>query len=179
MLHIIASEAGEHHENGLHLAGDINEVIWGSLAFFVVFGIIVWKAGPAIRRGLEGRTARIEAELAEAKAARAEAEAALTATSADLPDLETEEARIRAEAVEAAKGLKVDLISRAQAEADEIRTRGTIEVEAFRRQAIADLTVEMSRLTKVSATDLVVGELDPTAHGDLIETYISQLEQLS
>ena len=180
MFYLIATEAeGGHHENGHHLAGDINEVIWGSVAFFVLLALLVWKAGPAIMKALRSRTERIEAELAEAKAARAEAEAALTASSSELPDLATEETRIRAEAEEAAERLKTDLVARAQVEADEIRTRGNAEVENYRRQAIADLTADMSRLTKDSATDLVVGTLDPTVHGDLIEKYISQLEQLS
>lgn len=175
MLYLLASEA----PNGRHLASDTNEVIWGSIAFLVIVAILVKLAGPAVAKAFRGRTARIEAELAEAKAERAAAEAALNSSSADLPDVGAEEQRIEADAVEAAARLKADMIARAQVEADDIRTRGTAEVENFRRQAIADLTTEMSDLTKVSAEDLVVDALDPAAHGELIENYISQLEQLS
>ena len=60
----------------VHWPADINEVYWGTIAFLVIVGLAVWKAGPAIQQAMKDRTAGIEAELAEAKAARAEAEAA-------------------------------------------------------------------------------------------------------
>ncbi len=174
MLNLIAADA----PNGVHLAGDINEVIWGSIAFFVVVGLLAKLAGPAMLKGFRGRTERIEAELADAKAERAAAEAALTTSTSDLPDLSVEEDRIRAEATETAARVKADLIAKAQAEADDVRARGAQEVENYRRQSIADLTSEMSELTKNSAEAVVVESLDASAQGDLIESYIAQVEQL-
>lgn len=173
MLQLIASE----EPNGVHLASDINEVIWGSIAFFVIVGLIVWLAGPAIAKAFRGRTERIEAELNAAKEARAEAEAALTSSTADLPDVSAEEERIRAEATDAAARLKADLIARAEAEAEDIRSRGTTEVENYRRQALADLTAELAQATKDSAEAIVVANLDQSSHGDLIDSYITQVEQ--
>lgn len=174
MLNLIAADA----PNGVHLAGDINEVIWGSIAFFVVIGLMVKLAGPAAVKAFRGRTERIEAELADARAERDAAEAALTVSTSDLPDLSVEEDRIRSEASETAARLKADLIAKAQADADDVRARGTVEVDNYRRQAIADLTSEMSELTKNSAEAVVVESLDASAQGDLIEGYIAQVEQL-
>ncbi len=173
MLQLIAADA----PNGRHLPGDINEVYWGSLAFFVVIGLMIWLAGPAISRALKSRTERIEKELADAKAARVEAEAMLTSRSAELPDLGVEEERIRSEAVETAARLKADLIARATAEAEDIRTRGMVEVDNYRRQAVADLTAEVAEVTKNSAETIVVENLDDRSHGDLIDAYIAQVEQ--
>lgn len=174
MLYLIAADA----PNGRHIPGDVNEVYWGTIAFLVVLGLMVKFAGPAIVNGLRGRTERIEAELADARAEREAAEAALTTSSADLPDVSAEEARIRSEATETAARLKADLIAKAQTEADDVRARGTAEVDNYRRQAIADLTAEMSQVTKDSAEALVVGNLNDQSQGDLIESYITQVEQL-
>ncbi len=124
MLSILASE----EPNGVHLASDINEVIWGSLAFFVLLALIVWKAGPAIKAAISGRTDRIRDELATAEAERSDAEAALTAKAADLPDVSTEQTRIRAEATETAARLKSDMAAKAQADAAALVARANGEV---------------------------------------------------
>ncbi len=174
MLSVFAAEA----PNGVHLAGDIREVYWGSLAFFVVLGLMLRYGWPAMRRAFAARTERIEAELADARRQRDEAEAFLNTSSADLPDVSSEEERIRSEAVEQAARLKADLIAQAEADAEEIRTRGTVEVENFRRQAITDLSNEMSRLTRESTEAVVVEQLDDAAQSDLIENYINQVQQL-
>ena len=163
--------------NGIHIPADVNEVYWGSLAFFVVVGLIWWRAGPLIANALKERTARIETELQEAKAARDEAEAALEASSADLPDVSAEEARIRAEAEATAEKLKTDLVAKAEAEA--IRERGRSDVENRRRQARADLTAEVARLTRSSAEAVVREGLDGGSQAELIDSYINQVGDLS
>ena len=46
------------------------EIIWGGLASLIIFALLIKFAGPAIKKGLAARTARIQAELdgaAEAK----------------------------------------------------------------------------------------------------------------
>lgn len=169
---------GSEEPNGYHLASDINEVIWGSVAFFIVAGLIVWKAGPFVAATMRDRTSRIEVELAEAKAARAEAEAVLQASAAEVPEVAAEEARIRAEAETTAQQLKADLIAKAEAEADAIRERGRTDVTSRRRQARADLVAEVSRLTRTSAEAVVRQGLDGGSQNDLIESYIDQVGEL-
>ncbi len=174
MLYLIAADG----PNGVHIPGDVNEVYWGTAAFLVLVALFFRYGLAPAKAAMKGRTERIEAELAEARLAREEAEAALTASTADLPDVSSEEERIRAEAVEQAARLKADLIAKAESDAEDIRTRGTAEVENYRRQAIADLTNQMSSLTKDSAEALVNESLDDQSHADLIESYINQVQQL-
>ena len=179
-LYLLAAEEGEvHHDNGVHLAGDIKEVIWGSIAFFVVLGLILWKALPAIRQAMEDRTARIEGELAEAKSRREAAETALRSSTSELPDLSEEEARIRAEANETAARLKADLIAKAEAEADSVRERGKADVANRKRQARADLSSEISEATRQAAEVMVKDQLDGSAQADLIESYINEVSRMS
>lgn len=174
-LHLFAAE----EPNGYQLAGDINEVIWGSIAFFIVAGLIIWKAGPLIAEAMRDRTARIEAELDEAKSQRAEAEAALTASSAELPDVGAEETKIRSEALTTAIKLKEDLLIRAEAEAEAVRERGRTDVTNRKRQAQADLAAEISRMTRETAEAVVLDGLDGASQSDLIENYINEVSQLS
>ncbi|MGI9595131.1 MAG: hypothetical protein ACR2QK_03165 [Acidimicrobiales bacterium] len=176
-LYLLAAE--EHHENGVHLAGDTNEIIWGSIAFFIVAGLLAWKVLPLITKAMHDRTARIEAELADAKAARAEAERALTASSAELPDAGTEEANIRREAHATAAKLKEDLVARAEAEAEAVRDRGRNDVVTRKRQAQADLLAEISAMTRNTAEAVVLDGLDGSSQSDLIENYINQVSQMS
>lgn len=165
--------------NGLHWPADINEVYWGTVAFLLIVGVAVWKAGPSVAQSMRDRTARIEAELAEAKEARAEAEAALRNTSEELPDVSAEEARIRAEAETTAQKLKADLVAKAEAEAEAVRERGRADIENRKRQAQADLAAEVSRLTRSSAEAVVRQGLDASSQSDLIEGYINQVSEMS
>ncbi|MEL7155110.1 MAG: F0F1 ATP synthase subunit B [Actinomycetota bacterium] len=174
MLNLLAAEA----PNGVHIPGDVNEVYWGTAAFLVLVVLFIrYGIGP-VRTAMRRRTERIEAELADARRQREEAESALNASAADLPDVSVEETRIREEAVAQAARLKADLIAKAESDAADVRTRGTVEVENYRRQAIADLTAHMSSLTKDSAEAVVHESLDDQSQNDLIENYINQVQQL-
>lgn len=163
--------------NGVHLASDLNEVYWGSLAFFVLLALVVWKAGPAIKAAISGRTDRIRAELAAAEAERAEAEAALTAKAADVPDVSTEQTRIRAEAVETAARLKADMAAKAQDDAAALVARANGDVVNQRAQAMADMREEVARLTRDATEAVVTDSLDDAAQSALIDQYISQVGQ--
>ncbi len=174
-MNLIAAEG----PNGVHLAGDINEVYWGSIAFFVLMGLIIWKAGPAIKGMLTGRTDRIRNELAEAAQARDEAQAVLNESTADLPDVDAEADRIRSEAVETAERLKTDIVAKAGVEAQTLKDRAAVDIENQKRQALADIREEVARLTRGATEEVVNDSLDDAAHSDLIENYINQVSQLS
>jgi len=165
--------------NGYQIAHDVREVVWGSIAFFVVFGLVMWKGWPAITQAAARRTARIETELAEARSRREAAEAALSASTSELPDLSAEAERIRGEAATTAARLKADLIAKAEAEADGVRERGKSDVANRKRQARADLHAEIAEATRRAAEDMVRADLDGAAQSDLIESYINQVSRMS
>ena len=52
---------------------ETNELIWGTVGFAVVFGLITWKGLPAIKTGMNNRTERIRSDLDAAEAQRTEA----------------------------------------------------------------------------------------------------------
>jgi F-type H+-transporting ATPase subunit b len=171
MVAILASEAG----NGWWLPHDPWEILWGSLAFFVVASFLVWKAGPMVKKAFVGRSERIEANLNDVSSDRSAAEAERDATKVALADSDSEAARIVSEARDTAAKVKADLIARAEADAVAIRERGVAEIEAARRSAQADLTAEVARLAAGAAEQVVHANLDDTTQQDLIESYIAQV----
>ena len=171
MLALLASEEG----NGYWLPHDLNEVYWGTAAFLIVDGLIVWKAGPAIKKAAAARPERIKAELDSAAAARAEAEKSFSDVKAALADSDKEAARIIEEARETATKVGADIVARAHTDAAAIKERGQAEIASARRQAQADLTAEVSRLALGAAEKVVESNLSEATQQALVESYISQV----
>jgi F-type H+-transporting ATPase subunit b len=171
MLALLAAEEG----NGYWLPHDINEVIWGTLAFVIVFGLLIWKAGPAIKTAVAARPARIKDELDSAATARSTAEQGFADVKAALADADKERDRIIAEARETATKVGADIVARAHTEAATIKERGEIEIASARRQAQADLTAEVSRLALGAAEKVVESNLSDSTQQALVESYISQV----
>lgn len=171
MLSILAAEA----PNGPQLAGDINEVYWGSIAFFVVLGLLYKFAYPAIRNGLKARTDRISAELSAAALARADAEAELTASTQDLPDVSVEADKLREESHTTAARLKADIVAKAHSDAEDLKIRAASDIQNQTSQALADIRDEVARLTRGAAEKVVESNLNPSSQSDLIDAYISKV----
>ncbi len=152
-----------------------DELIWGSISFLILFGLM-WKfALPAIKKGMEARTERIRNDLSAAESAKTEAEAVLGRYNADLSNARTEAARIIEEARQAADALKRDQEGRLQVELAEIRARATADIESAKVQALADLRGEVAELAVGAASAIVRKNLDPASQAQLIEDYINQV----
>lgn len=166
--------ASESDGNGYWLPHDIKEVILGSIAFLIVAGLLVWKAGPAIKAAMTGRTERIQAELDAATLQRTEAEAERDRIKAALADSDAEASRIVADAHETAVKVKENIAERTVAEIALLRERAVADLEATRRQSLADLTGDVSRLSLGAAEQLVDHNLGDDAQQSLIESYIAR-----
>jgi len=178
-MYLLTSIILAEDPNGVHLAGDIKEVFWGSAAFFVLLGLIIWKAGPKIKELMNARTESIRSELADAEMQRVEAQQALETSAVDLPDVGKERSRIRKEAIESAEKLKVDLNSKAIEEAKAIMAKGKADCENLKRQANADMANEVARLTRETTEAVVINDIDSATHSELIDSYINKVGQLA
>jgi F-type H+-transporting ATPase subunit b len=173
-MNLILAEVGGGG-NPIHLPHDINELIWGSLAFFIVVGLLWWKAGPAIAGAWNGRIERIEGELDQAAEVRGAAEASLADLRSRLADAETERGRILTEARATAEAVKAQLVERAQVEASEVTARATADAAASRDQAAADLTAEVGTLAMGAAEAIVRSNLDADTQRQLVDSYIARI----
>ncbi len=173
MLSAISVFAAE--QNGKWLPADLKEVLWGTIAFVIIFGLLWWKAGPPIMKAMSGRTERISDDLKAAVDDKSGAEAERDRIKAALADSDTEAARIVEEARQTADKLRQDLEAKAEADGVAIRERAVVDLETTRRQAVADLTAEVSRLALGAAERVVSHNLDDDSQQQLIEQYISQV----
>jgi F-type H+-transporting ATPase subunit b len=163
-----------HHENNFFY-GDINEVIWGSVAFLIVFALFLWKGLPAVKKQMKKQQEGIAAKIDAAAAAKAQEEAELARLRASLGNADEEASRIVAEARERSTVVEADLKRRAETDIEETVHRARIEIEASKQQALADLREEIAAMT-VTATEAILDDaLDPTVRSLLFDRYIDQV----
>jgi F-type H+-transporting ATPase subunit b len=156
------------------LMPEVNEIIWGSLAFAVLF-VAMWKFGvPAVRNMEQAREERIRNDLESAERARAEAEAEKARYEGQLADARNEAGRIIDEARQSAETVRRDLIARAEQEANEIRERAQADIANQRVQAMAQLRDEVAQLSIDLAGRIVERNLDNDTNRQLVESFIEQ-----
>jgi F-type H+-transporting ATPase subunit b len=154
---------------------ELNEIIWGGLAFLVLLGVL-WKFGlPPIRNMVAQREDRIRADLERAEQAKVEAEGVLTQYQQQLADARQEAGRLIDEGRQAADQVRQDLIARAEADADEVRARAEEDTRLQVERAMADLRTQVADMSIGLAEKIVERNLDPNAQQDLIESYIAQV----
>src|SRR5205823_2867180 len=78
-----------------------NELIWGSIAFVVLFWALYKFAYPPLKQGMENRSNRIRESLDEAEKAKTDAQSILEDYQRQLADAKAESARIIEEARQA------------------------------------------------------------------------------
>jgi F-type H+-transporting ATPase subunit b len=157
------------------LLPELNELIFGGAAFFIVFGFLYWKGMPAIKAGMQARTDRIKGDLDTAEAQRTEASEILTQYQAQLADARTESARIIEEARQAADEVRAGLQAKAEADIAELKNKATADIEAAKVQAVADLRGEVTALAIGAAEQVVGRNLDAETNAALVEAYINQV----
>jgi F-type H+-transporting ATPase subunit b len=161
--------------NGFLLSSDLKEVAWGSIAFFIILGLLIKFAGPAIKTAMSARTERLAKELDDAAAAKAEAQAKLADVQHRIADAGNERQRILDEAATTSASLKAQLQAKAEQDAAELVARATADVEASKGQALADLQADAASLAMGAAEAVVNRNLDAATQTELIETYITQV----
>jgi len=160
---------------------EVTEIIWGGIAFVVLFALMQWKLFPAVKRGMDRRAEKIRDDLDAAETARTEALEVKAGYEAELADARAEAGRIVGtgrvdDAARAdAEQVRAELIARAETEADELRQRSDLDVEAAKRQALADLPSEVAAIV-IGAAETVIGRnLDHDTQVQLIESYIDDV----
>ena len=154
---------------------EINEVIWGGLAFLILFVLMVKKGFPAVKGAMDARAEKIRSDLDAAEQARTDAQAVQADYEARLADAKAEASRLIDEARADAERVRADLVARAEADAAGIRERAAGEADAAKAQAIADLRAEVSSIALGAAERVVQSSLDAEVQGNLIDAYIDEV----
>jgi F-type H+-transporting ATPase subunit b len=135
----------------------------------------LWKfAGPPIKRGLQGRTDRIQAELDAAATATAEADAEAADIRQAKGDIEAERQRLLAAADAEAEALLTDGRARLEAEIAELEARAEADLQAAAGRTGDELRSEMIRIAAAATDQVVVDALDEATQQALIENFIQR-----
>lgn len=171
MLHLIVVAAEEKNP----ILPDVAELVYGTLAFIIVFAVLAKFAFPALGKMLKERSAKIQGNLDSAEQARVSAESELADYRTQLAGARDESNRIIEEARRTADQLRRDLQAKAEQEAQATVARAQEEIRAERDRVFQDLRAQVGVIA-VELAGRVVGEsLDPSAHQRLIDEYIEQV----
>jgi len=179
IVHFVAEETPHQDSEGITTHSPIwpeqSELIYGTLASLIVFVMLYKFAWPALKKGLEARTNRIQKDLDNAQTDKSSAESEAAAVRRAKGDIGVERARILAEAQSQAEAMLADGAVRIDEEAAELSARVDAEIGAGRSRLVDELRAEIARLS-INAADRAVAEsLDDATQQELIEAYIQKV----
>jgi F-type H+-transporting ATPase subunit b len=155
----------------------LGELIFGLIAFVILYLIVKKWVVPNLEKAYADRTAAIEGGMHQAEKAQQEAQAALEQYTAQLAEARLEAGRIRAEAQEQGAAIIAELRVQAQVEANRIAEASHKQIEAERQQAIVSLRSEVGRLSTDLASRIVGESLhDEARQSGIVDRFLAELE---
>jgi F-type H+-transporting ATPase subunit b len=151
------------------------EIVWAVISFAIVFGLLAWKAWPAIKKALKDREDRIRGDLERAEQARMEAESSLEEYRKQLAEARAEAAKIIEEARLAAEQVRTERIAAIDGEIAEHRARAAEDIRLATERAMSELQSRVAELSIELAEKVVEHNLDRDTQIRLIENYINQV----
>lgn len=151
------------------------ELVYGALAFAIVYFLLSKFAFPQLNEVLAERSAAIQGKMEDAEKAMAEANKTKADYEAQLNEARGEANRVIEEAKSTAESLRRDIVAKAEAEAQAIVSRAQAEISVERDRALQELRSEVGAMSVDLASKIVGKELDQARHQDLVDQYINQL----
>ena len=151
-----------------------DELIWGIVAFAVLFIGLAKLAFPALKKGLENREQAIRSELERAEQARLEAESKREEYERSIADARSEADRIVREATEQGEAVRRERVAKAEEEARGIIDKARTDAGQERDRVFGELQRTIADLTLDAARRVIEQELsNPDAQRQLVERFIS------
>jgi len=154
------------------------ELIFGLVAFAILYFIVARYVVPRLEQIFAERTAAIEGGIAKADEAMREAEQAREEYQRELQGARAAAARIREDARAEAAQIGAELRQRAQGDAARITAAAQQQMEAERQQAMVQLRAEVGRLAVDLASRIVEESLtDDARQQRVVDRFLAELEQ--
>lgn len=151
------------------------EILFGGLASLMIFALLVWKAGPLLKRGMAARTQRIQDEIDSAAGDMSSAEAESAKIREAKGDIEAERQRMLADADAQAEALLTDGRGRLDAEVADLEAKADSDIASATGRVSDELRGEIGRVAAAAAERVVRSTLDDDTHQRLIEDYIARV----
>ena len=152
-----------------------NELLWGSIAFIIVFVLLAKFAFPNAAKALKDRTEKIRGDIEFAEKDREEAGRLLADYRAQVAAAREESTRILEDARRTAEQVRTELKAKAEEESARMIERAREDIAGERERAIAEIRREVGSLA-VDLAGRVIGEsLDRDRQLSLVDRYIDEL----
>jgi F-type H+-transporting ATPase subunit b len=175
--------AGDHAAGGdpeataLPIVPYLPELIFGLVAFAILYWVVARFVVPNLEKAYAERTAAIEGGMQQAEKAQEEAEAALREYKAQLAEARDEAARIREDAKEQGAQIIAEMRQQAQAESTRITETAQKQIQAERQQAVVSLRSEIGQLSTDLASRIVGESLEDEARQrGIVDRFLAELE---
>jgi F-type H+-transporting ATPase subunit b len=175
LLVAAASDATTNVQSKNPILPAVNELVWGTFSFVILFAALYFFAFPGIKKSIAARSEKIRDNLGASEKAKTDAQSILDEYQRQLADAKGESNRIIEEARQAAESLRRDLLAKAEADAAEVRTRATADIDAAKDRAMAELRSQLTELTIDLAERVVKRNLDRTSNAQLVDEYIASI----
>ena len=153
----------------------IPDLVWGTIAFALILGFMLFRFVPKINGALDARSDAIAGGIKRAEEAQAEAQAALEKYNAQLAEARGEAGRIKDEAREDAKRIRGELVEQAQTDAARIVANAQNQIEAERAAALVSLRGEVGTLAIDLASGVIGESLDDKKASSIVDRFLADL----
>jgi F-type H+-transporting ATPase subunit b len=153
--------------------------VWVIIIFIIMVAVLYPTAWKNVLAGLKKREDRIRGDIADAEAARAKAEASLKEYNARLATAEAQVRDLLTKAAAEAEKIAGGIRMRGQQEAEEIKERALKDIDASRRQALAEIYEQAANLSTSIAERILKRNLNVDDQRELVNESLKQLQSLN
>lgn len=166
----------EGAESSSVLIPELPDLVWGTIAFVIILGFMLWRFVPKINAALDARTDAIAGGIKRAEEAQAEAKAALEKYTAQLAEARGEAGKIREQARTDGAAIIAEAREAASVEAARIAATAQAQIEAERTAARASLRSEVGTLA-IDLASGVIGESlsDDKKASSIVDRFLADL----
>lgn len=154
---------------------DFGLMFWTWILFLLTLAILSWKAFPAIAKGLESRTAKIEDAIAGAKSDRDEARRLLDEHQRQLDEARLEARGFLQEGRDAGERLRAEILAQARTEHEALLEKARKEMAREREELVASVRRDAIDLSIAAAERLINERLDDEGNRKLVRDYLMEL----
>jgi F-type H+-transporting ATPase subunit b len=156
-----------------------SDLIFKSINFVILFGLIIYFLAKPARDFFSARTAAIGKGMADAKAAREDAEKRLAEVEQKLANLNNEIARLRTEAAKEDAVQAERMRQATEAEGAKILAAAEAEIDVKTRTARLELKAYAAKLAVDLAEERIKGRMTPDVQGRLLQSYVNDLTDVA
>jgi F-type H+-transporting ATPase subunit b len=162
----------------LTILPETNQLIYSTVAFFILLFLLTRFAFPPILSILDKRAETIRESIERAEETRQEAEKLLSEYKTQLSKARSEAQQIIEQGRILGENMKKDLVEKANREARGMIERAQTEISLEKEKALSELRNKVADLSIGLASRVLQKSLEPEDHVRLIEDYLASVGEI-